>query len=89
MGDGAKGSVDPAPIKMSNQHSKLGQARSEEPASTKLNDEHDTHAVPVRALMAPAQSPMPRRARPRRAPRAMLGSYSRRLLMTRETALLT
>ena len=67
-GDGAPGSVDPALIKMSNQHSKLGQARSEEPASTKLNDEHDTHAAPVRALMAPAQSPMPQRARPRGAP---------------------
>ena len=51
MGDGAKGSVDPAPIKMSNQHSKLGQARSEEPAPTKLNEKDNTHAVPVRALI--------------------------------------
>ena len=55
-GDGAPGSVAPALIKMSNQHTKLDQARSEEPAPTKLNDEHDTHAGPVRALMAPART---------------------------------
>ena len=78
-------SEDPASIKMSNQHAKL--ARSEEPAPTKLNDEHDTHAVPVCALIPAAQSPRPRHARPRRAPRAMLGSYSRRLPVTRETLL--
>ena len=58
-GNDAPGSEDPALIKMSNQHTKSGQARSEEPAPTKLNDKHDTHAAPVRALMAPAQSPMP------------------------------
>ena len=35
---------------MSKQHTKLlGQARSEEPAPTKLNDQDNTHAVPVRA----------------------------------------
>ena len=56
-GDGAPGSVAPALIKMSNQHSKLGQARSEEPAPTKLNEQDNTHSAPVRALMAPAQSP--------------------------------
>ena len=40
------GSDDPAPIKMSNQHTKLlGQARSEEPAPTELQD--NTHAAPV------------------------------------------
>ena len=59
--DGEPGSEDPAPIKMSNQHTKL-EARSEESAPPKLNDEHDTRAVPVRALMAPTQSPMPQRA---------------------------
>ena len=76
--DGKPSFEDPALIKMSNQHTKLGQARSEEPAPTKLNEQDNTHSAPVRALMAPAP-PMPRRARPRRAPRAMLGSYSRRL----------
>ena len=66
--DGEPGSEDPALIKMSNQHTKLGQARTEEPALTKLTEQDNTHAVPV---CAPAQSPMPRRA-----PRTMLGSYS-------------
>ena len=69
-GDGDPGSVDPALVKMSNQ------ARSEAPASTKLNEQDNTHAAPVCALM-PSRSPlMPRRARPRRAPRIMLGSYT-------------
>ena len=45
---GAPGSEEPALIK-SNQDTKLGQARSEEPAPTKLNDQHDTHGMPVRA----------------------------------------
>ena len=53
-GDGAPGSVDPALIKMSNQHSKLGQARSEESAPTKLNEQDNTHAVPVCALQSMA-----------------------------------
>ena len=35
---------------MSNQHTKLGPARAEEPALTKLNDQHNTHAMPVRVL---------------------------------------
>ena len=48
------------PIKMSNQHTKLGEARSEEPAPTKLNDQHDTHGMPVCALIPAAQSPRPR-----------------------------
>ena len=48
-GDGAPGSECPALIKMSNQHTKLGQARAEEPAPTKLNDQHNTQAMPVRA----------------------------------------
>ena len=39
------GSDDPAPIKMSDQHTKLGEARSEEPAPTELQD--NTHAAPV------------------------------------------
>ena len=46
-GNDAPGSEDPALIKMSNQHTKLGQARSEEPAPTKLNEQDDMHAVPV------------------------------------------
>ena len=54
--DGEPGFEDPAPIKMSNQLSKLGQARSEESASTKLNEQDNTHAVPVCALMAPART---------------------------------
>ena len=48
-GNDAPGSEDPAAIKMSNQHTKLGQARSEDPASTKLNDQLDTRGMPVRA----------------------------------------
>ena len=32
---------------MSNQHTKLGQARSEEPAPTQLNHQDNTHAAPV------------------------------------------
>ena len=39
----------PPLIKMSTQHTKLGQPRSEEPTPTKLNDQHDTHGMPVRA----------------------------------------
>ena len=45
--DGEPGSEDPAPIKMSN--TKLGQACSEELAPTKLNEQDNTHAEPVRA----------------------------------------
>ena len=48
-GDGAPGTEDPALTKMSNQHTKLSQARSEEPAPTTLNDQRNTHAMPVRA----------------------------------------
>ena len=88
-GNDAPGSEDPALIKMSNQHAKLGQARSKEPAPTKLNEQDNTHAVPVRALMAPAQSPMPRRAGRSVHRETVLGSYSRGLPVTRETALLT
>ena len=55
-GDGAPGSEDPALIKMSNQHLKLGPARPEEPAPTKLNDQRNTHPMPVRAHNA-AQPP--------------------------------
>ena len=48
-GDGAPDSENPALIKkMSNQHTKLSQARSEEPAPPKLNDQHNTHPMPVR-----------------------------------------
>ena len=54
--DGKPSFEDPALIKMSNQHTKLGQARSEEPAPTKLNEQDNTHAVPVCALMAPART---------------------------------
>ena len=50
--------LDPAPIKLSNQRTKLGQARSEEPAPTKLNEQDNTHAVPVRALVWPPRSPL-------------------------------
>ena len=55
--DGAPGSEDPALIKkMRNQHTK--QARAEEPAPTKLNDQHITYAIPVRTrTMAAAQFP--------------------------------
>ena len=86
-GDGAPGSVDPALIKMSNQHTKLGQARSEEPAPTKLNEQDNTHAVPV---CAPTRS-LGRDVLGRGVHReTLLGSYSRRLPVTSETsALLT
>ena len=54
-GDGAPGAEDPALIKkMNNQHTKLSQARSEEPAPTKLNT---THPVPVRAHNGRAAQP--------------------------------
>ena len=55
--DGKPSFEDPALIKMSNQHTKLGQARSEESAPTKLNEQDNTHSVPVCApqSMAPAQ----------------------------------
>ena len=57
-GDGAPSSEDPALIKMSNQHLKLGPARPEEPAPTKLDDQHNTQAMPVRTrTAAAAQSP--------------------------------
>eukprot|EP00964_Phaeocystis_antarctica_P012168 scaffold6712_cov67-Phaeocystis_antarctica.AAC.2 len=46
-GDGAPGTEDPVLIKI--QHTKRGQARSEEPAPTTLNDQHNTHPMPVRA----------------------------------------
>ena len=49
--DGKPSFEDPALIKMSNQHSKLGQARSEESAS-----KDNTHAVLV---CAPPMPPMP------------------------------
>ena len=48
-GDGAPASEDPALIQISNQHRKRGQARSEEPAPPKLNNQRNTHAMPVRA----------------------------------------
>ena len=51
--DGEPGSDDPASIKMSNQHTKSGQVRSEEPAPTKLNEQDNMRAVPV---CTPAQS---------------------------------
>ena len=58
-GDGAPGAEDPALIKkMNNQHTKLSQARSEEPAPTKLDNQHNTQAMPVRTrTTAAAQSP--------------------------------
>ena len=58
-GDGAPASEDPALIQISNQHTKLSQARSEEPAPTKLNDQRNTHAMPVRAQWLP-RSPLGR-----------------------------
>ena len=56
---------------MSNQHTKLGPARAEEPALTKLDDQHSTHAMPVRTRTMWLQSP-----RPRRAPRTARSPYS-------------
>ena len=41
-----------------NQAIKLGQPRSEEPAPTKLNDQHDTHGMPVRAHYGLPRSPL-------------------------------
>ena len=67
------------PVLIKSNDTKLGQARSEEPAPTKLNEQDNTHSAPVRALVAPAQSP--RRdvlGRGVHGPRAMLGSHSRR-----------
>ena len=43
---------------MSSQPTKLGQARAKEPAPTKLDDQHNTQAMPVRTrTTAAAQSP--------------------------------
>ena len=48
--DGAPSSGDPSLIKMSNQQqTKLSQARADEPAPPKLDDQHNMHAMPVRA----------------------------------------
>ena len=56
--DGAPSSEYPALNKMTNQHTRLSQARPEEPASTKLDDQHNTQAMPVRTrTTAAAQSP--------------------------------
>ena len=60
--DGAPGSGDPALIKMSYQHTKLSQARSEEPAPPKLNDQHNTHPMPVRAHNGRRAVPWPEHA---------------------------
>ena len=54
-GNDAPGSEDPAAVKMSNQHTKV---RTEGPAPTKLTDQDNTHAVPVRALVWPPRSPL-------------------------------
>ena len=43
-GDGAPSSEYPA------LNTRLSQARPEEPAPTKLDDQHNTHAMPVRTL---------------------------------------
>ena len=61
--DGAPSSEDPALIKMSNQHTKLGPARPEKPAPTKLDDQHNTQAMPVRTRTTAAAQfpPRPRR----------------------------
>eukprot|EP00964_Phaeocystis_antarctica_P097459 scaffold63574_cov50-Phaeocystis_antarctica.AAC.1 len=59
--DGAPGSGDPALIKMSYQHTKLSQARSEEPAPPKLNDQN-THPMPVRAHNGHRAVPWPEHA---------------------------
>ena len=56
-GNGAPGSVYPALIEMSNQHTKLSQARAEEPAPTKLDDQHNTQAVPVHTRTTAAAQP--------------------------------
>ena len=46
---------------LTKKETKLGQDRAEEPAPTKLADQHNTHAMPVRAHnVAAAQSPRPR-----------------------------
>ena len=37
------------PVLIKSNDTKLGQPRSEDPAPTKLNDQHDTHGMPVRA----------------------------------------
>ena len=61
-GDGAPGAEEPALIKMSSQHTKLSQARSEEPTPTKLNDQHNTHPMPVRAHNGHRAAPWPEHA---------------------------
>ena len=48
-GDGAPDSKDHSAVIKMNQHTRLSQARSEEPAPIKLNDQHNTHPMTVRA----------------------------------------
>ena len=55
--DGAPSSEYPALNKMTNQHTRLSQARPEEPAPTKLDDQHNTHAMPVRTRTTAAAQP--------------------------------
>ena len=55
--DGAPSSEYPALNKMTNQHTRLSQARPEEPASTKLDDQHNTQAMPVRTRTTAAAQP--------------------------------
>ena len=43
---------------LTKKETKLGQDRAEEPAPTKLADQDNTHAVPVRALVWPPRSPL-------------------------------
>ena len=54
-GDAAPGPEEPAPV---NQQTKLGSARAEGPAPSKLDNQHNTQAMPVRTrTTAAAQSP--------------------------------
>ena len=69
-GDGAPGTEDSALI-MSNQHTKLSQACSEGPAAPKLNDQRNTHPMPVRAHNGRRAAPWPEHA-----PRTAISLYS-------------
>ena len=56
---------------LTKKETKLGQDRAEEAAPTKLDDQHNTLAMPVRTRTMWLQSP-----RPRRAPRTARSPYS-------------
>ena len=67
-GDAAPGPEEPAPV---NQQTKLGEARAAEPAPSKLDNQHNTQAMPVRTRTTAAAVPQGQHTRAPREPRAV------------------